>query len=214
MSDCVAIRSPCILSPWAVDLFQNCISTTKQPNNHPITSWHIPPQVIHLILKSRPFKSWPQNPANTMTPPPSPGPERSSNTTLANEDRPGSSGQASTLQPPNPKYDAYLSGATSEDEKKEPETNSSVKEEAPAEDDGIEYPTGLPFAFIVVALVLSIFLVSLDMVCCPPSGSCILPNRYMYLTRKTRLLSQLPYQGSQTSFKVSRMSPGTDQHFS
>ncbi|KAG7289157.1 hypothetical protein NEMBOFW57_005520 [Staphylotrichum longicolle] len=98
-----------------------------------------------------------------MTPPPSPGPERSSNTTLANEDRPGSSGQASTLQPPNPKYDAYLSGATSEDEKKEPETNSSVKEEAPAEDDGIEYPTGLPFAFIVVALVLSIFLVSLDM---------------------------------------------------
>lgn len=34
MSECVAIRSPCILSPWTVDLFQNCISTTKQPSHH------------------------------------------------------------------------------------------------------------------------------------------------------------------------------------
>ncbi|KAK3901419.1 putative HC-toxin efflux carrier TOXA [Staphylotrichum tortipilum] len=109
-----------------------------------------------------------------MTPPAAPaGQPRSSDTTLAQEDRPSLSERPpSTLQPPNPsKYDAYLSGASTragspargEQEKKEPPAEGSVKEEQPeAEDDG-EYPTGWAFTFIVVALVLSVFLVSLDM---------------------------------------------------
>jgi hypothetical protein len=51
------------------------------------------------------------------------------------------------------------------DEKKELERGGSVGED-PAETNDIEYPTGWTFTFIVVALVLSIFLVSLDMVGC------------------------------------------------
>lgn len=59
------------------------------------------------------------------------------------------------------------SSMTSDDErKKEPAT------EEPNADDATttEYPTGARLTFIVVALVLSIFLVSLDMVSSPRSG--------------------------------------------
>ncbi|KAK4157152.1 hypothetical protein C8A00DRAFT_40385 [Chaetomidium leptoderma] len=106
-----------------------------------------------------------------MPSPTTPGPMRSSDTTLPDAERP-SSGEtpASTLSPPKPaKYDAYLSGETTraaspenEKGKKDPDVGGSVKEE-PAESDDIEYPTGWTFTFIVVALVCSIFLVSLDM---------------------------------------------------
>ena len=48
--------------------------------------------------------------------------------------------------------------------------------EAPATDD-LEYPTGWSFTFIVIALVLSIFLVSLDMVRHLASPSCISPSK-------------------------------------
>ncbi len=44
-------------------------------------------------------------------------------------------------------------------------------------DDDIEYPTGWSFTFIVIALVLSIFLVSLDMVRHLASSTCISPSK-------------------------------------
>lgn len=47
---------------------------------------------------------------------------------------------------------------------KDPEAGA-VKEKPAEEEEEIEYPTGVAFTFIVVALVLSVFLVSLDMVC-------------------------------------------------
>jgi hypothetical protein len=94
-----------------------------------------------------------------------------SDATLAGGTRPSSSeAPRTTLSPPDPvHYDAYLSDTTTRpaspapDEKKDVETAGSVKEEASGPEDG-EYPTGWAFTFIVVALVLSIFLVSLDMV--------------------------------------------------
>jgi hypothetical protein len=49
------------------------------------------------------------------------------------------------------------------DHGKDSETEDAVKEK-PAEEVEIEYPTGVAFTFIIVALVLSVFLVSLDMV--------------------------------------------------
>ncbi|AEO56525.1 hypothetical protein MYCTH_2059428 [Thermothelomyces thermophilus ATCC 42464] len=58
--------------------------------------------------------------------------------------------------------------ATGENEKKDVRaTGDSVRDEPVGQEDGgeeeMEYPTGLPFVFIIIALVLSIFLVSLDM---------------------------------------------------
>lgn len=80
-------------------------------------------------------------------------------------------GSSSTDQTPDSKDEADLSENTTraqspvggEDEKKGTETASSLKEESLGSD-AIEYPTGWSFTFIVVALVLSIFLISLDMV--------------------------------------------------
>ncbi|KAL2191440.1 MFS general substrate transporter [Thermothelomyces heterothallicus CBS 203.75] len=57
--------------------------------------------------------------------------------------------------------------ATGENEKKDVKaTGDSVRDEPVGQEDGeeeMDYPTGLPFIFIIIALVLSIFLVSLDM---------------------------------------------------
>ncbi|KAL1838443.1 hypothetical protein VTJ49DRAFT_2666 [Mycothermus thermophilus] len=115
-------------------------------------------------------------------------PTDSSQTTSATEKQPGSSpgsstGASSTMEPPStlqtPKparstsQDASVSGTTTRaatpienkhKEKKSPGTDPSLHEmpAAPAEDDS-DYPTGWIFTFIVVALVLSVFLVSLDM---------------------------------------------------
>jgi hypothetical protein len=49
------------------------------------------------------------------------------------------------------------------DHGKDSEAEDAVKEK-PAEEVEVEYPTGVAFTFIIVALVLSVFLVSLDMV--------------------------------------------------
>ncbi|KAK4122176.1 MFS general substrate transporter [Parathielavia appendiculata] len=104
-----------------------------------------------------------------MTSPKALGP-RSSEATLAEATRPSSSeAPASNLSPP--KTEAYLSGESTraptptekgDENEKDPEKSGSVKEEGAGTDE-MEYPTGLAFSFIVVALVLSIFLVSLDM---------------------------------------------------
>ncbi len=125
-----------------------------------------------------------------MAPSPTAGPARSSDTTLAPPTRPSSSeAPQSSLQPPQAKNDAYLSDATTrapspsptgvEDEKKGPTPAGSVREGAQEAQDEMEYPTGVSFAFIVVALVLSIFLVSLDMVSLLPLLLC----REAYTTR-------------------------------
>ncbi|KAK3359670.1 major facilitator superfamily-domain-containing protein [Lasiosphaeria hispida] len=68
---------------------------------------------------------------------------------------------------------AYLSGGSTRapstvfdvEKKVEDEESGSTKEEpaVPTNEDGAEYPTGVGLAFIVVALVLSMFLMSLDM---------------------------------------------------
>jgi MFS family permease len=102
----------------------------------------------------------------------------SSDTTLADSDWPSTrAAPGSILSPLSSKYEAYLSGASTRapspvgfgNEKKDSEKGDGVGED-PAETDDIEYPTGWTFTFIVVALVLSIFLVSLDMVgCCHPT---------------------------------------------
>ncbi|KAL2127329.1 hypothetical protein VTI74DRAFT_10898 [Chaetomium olivicolor] len=92
-----------------------------------------------------------------------------SNETLADADPDSTDTRRSSLRPPIPaKYEAYLSGETTrapseigDDEKKHEETSGSIRDESSPDD--IEYPTGWTFTFIVVALVLSIFLVSLDM---------------------------------------------------
>ncbi len=156
-----------------------------------------------------------------MTPPAAPaGQPRSSDTTLAQEDRPSSSEQpASTLQPPNPssKYDAYLSGASTragspargDQEKKEQQVEGSVKEEQPEAMDEGEYPTGWAFTFIVVALVLSVFLVSLDMVrvlLFPLPLPITYPWTDKYVPRPS---SPPPSPRLQTSSKALATSPGT-----
>ena len=98
----------------------------------------------------------------------------SSDTTLADSDWPSTRAvPGSILSPLSSKYEAYLSGASTRapspvefgNEKKDSERGNSVGEH-PGDTDDIEYPTGWTFTFIVVALVLSIFLVSLDMVGC------------------------------------------------
>ncbi|KAK4239384.1 major facilitator superfamily domain-containing protein [Achaetomium macrosporum] len=105
--------------------------------------------------------------ASSSTPGP---PGSSSDATLADANPPSSSETPSTNpSPPQvPNQEAYLSGestraaSTVGDEKKDATAEGSVSEAPPAQDD-MEYPTGWSFTFIVVALVLSIFLVSLDM---------------------------------------------------
>lgn len=100
-------------------------------------------------------------------------PPGSTGTTGADVDRRSSSETpASTLAPAmDPKYDANLSTGSTRaptplpDEKNEKNgsgTDGSTKEE-PLGSDENDYPTGWSFTFIIVALVLSIFLVSLDM---------------------------------------------------
>ncbi|KAL2163024.1 hypothetical protein VTH06DRAFT_6860 [Thermothelomyces fergusii] len=64
---------------------------------------------------------------------------------------------------------AWAASGTATDENENKDANpagDSVRDEPAGQDDGqgeMEYPTGLPFVFIIIALVLSIFLVSLDM---------------------------------------------------
>ncbi|KAK4099579.1 MFS general substrate transporter [Parathielavia hyrcaniae] len=107
-----------------------------------------------------------------MTSPKTPGP-RSSEGTLAEAARP-SSGEAPVSNLSPPKTEAYLSGETTRaptpatekgvENEKDSEKGGSVKEEAAGTAiEEMEYPTGLAFSFIVVALVLTVFLVSLDM---------------------------------------------------
>lgn len=51
------------------------------------------------------------------------------------------------------------------DEERGDEVEDAPQEDAAAAVNAEEYPTGMRLTFIIVALVLSIFLVSLDMVC-------------------------------------------------
>ncbi|KAL2017360.1 hypothetical protein VTK56DRAFT_2283 [Thermocarpiscus australiensis] len=108
--------------------------------------------------------------------PPVPRPAASSDPTCANAERPGTrKGQPSNPSPPlRSKYEAYLSCATApsspnqtapgnDSEKKDSSSDRSAKHEPPLVLDLFEYPSGWTFTFIVIALVLSIFLVSLDM---------------------------------------------------
>jgi hypothetical protein len=48
--------------------------------------------------------------------------------------------------------------------------------EEPVEADGVEYPKGSALGFIVIALVLSVFLISLDLVCLPTSQTVSYPR--------------------------------------
>lgn len=122
-----------------------------------------------------------------------PGAAASSQTTLANVERPSTSETpASGLSPPeHTKQDAYLSGASTHapsisgdgNEKKGAETGSSLAEE-PLDSDAALYPTGWTLGMVIVALVLSIFLVSLDMVCSQTS----LPAEYALINLLSRLL--------------------------
>jgi hypothetical protein len=57
-----------------------------------------------------------------------------------------------------------------------------------------DYPKGLQFVFILLALVLSIFMVALDLVCLSPVF------RQIYTDPACRLLSQRPSQRSRISF--------------
>jgi len=100
-----------------------------------------------------------------------------SNTTVGGPDRPATSGLAAPA-PDTARNSAYLSGgstrapSTIELEKKGEMDSASSKDEAASpsssasvsgEEEAIEYPQGTTLLFIVVALVLSIFLVALDM---------------------------------------------------
>jgi hypothetical protein len=106
----------------------------------------------------------------------------SSKITLAGPDLPATSGLAPGNGNGTARNSAYLSGestrapstmeSTAELEKKGETDSASTKEEpslpSPTSDDeeAIEYPHGAPLFFVVVALVLSVFLVALDMVSC------------------------------------------------
>lgn len=101
-------------------------------------------------------------------------------------------------------------GAPTEDEKEKqkPETSGSIKAEPAEVQDDTEYPTGWTFTFIVVALVLSIFLVSLDMVCVLVHHVVVPPSRTLTHTRPSW---QPPFLESQTSSGAWKMSPGMAQ---
>lgn len=117
----------------------------------------------------------------------------SSNSTLPDVERPGTSSMASSsLDPEKERRNPMLSdGSTSTrvpsalEKEKEEMGNASISkdDEAKAEaveppvQDASEYPQGTSLAFIVVALVLSIFLASLDMVADPcPSSTVVCRN--------------------------------------
>lgn len=78
----------------------------------------------------------------------------------------------STLPPIPAKYEAYLScnSTRASSEVGDDEQIDGTDGESEPSPDEMQYPTGWPFAFIVIALVLGIFLVSLDMVCHRPSS--------------------------------------------
>lgn len=107
--------------------------------------------------------------------PTTPGAVASSQTTLAGVERPntGETPAFGRSPPELAKNDAYLSGGSTRaasvsgalDEKKDAGTGSSSIREEPLDSDGMEYPQGWTLGMVIVALVLSIFLVSLDMVC-------------------------------------------------
>lgn len=92
------------------------------------------------------------------------------------------------------------------DEKHEDSVKEQVQSDELSED---EYPSGIKMVFIVVALVLSIFLLSLDMVRFkhPASES----EHGLTLTRP---LSQLPFPKSRMSSRASTRSDGTAPPFS
>lgn len=77
-----------------------------------------------------------------------------------------------------------------------------------AEEDQIgqeEYPKGLQFIFILLALILSIFMVALDLVCLAPL---FLTNRQA-LNPTYRLSSQRPFLKSRMTFTASPRLDGT-----
>lgn len=88
-----------------------------------------------------------------------PGPLLSSDSYLPEADRPGTFIGS--------RYHAYLSSDSTPTvdsfTEKKPNRRSFFSN-APNQDEADEYPKGWAFAFIVVALVMSVFLVSLDMV--------------------------------------------------
>ncbi|KAH6641073.1 major facilitator superfamily-domain-containing protein [Chaetomium tenue] len=96
---------------------------------------------------------------------PSPAPGNETDTTRAPSPSPGDETKTARAASPTPGDETdktrAASPATLENEMKDPE--AGVVKEKPAEAEEIEYPTGVAFTFIVVALVLSVFLVSLDM---------------------------------------------------
>ncbi|KXX76653.1 putative HC-toxin efflux carrier TOXA [Madurella mycetomatis] len=103
-----------------------------------------------------------------MVPPPTSGQAAASDTTLTDVEPPSSAEMSvSRLAPPaRSNHEAHLSGETTrtpsvsgDENEKNGEGRGSLEEEQ----DMTEYPTGWTFTFIVIALVLSIFLVSLDM---------------------------------------------------
>lgn len=155
-----------------------------------------------------------------------------SDTTLADGTRPSSrdapEAAPAALSPPEPdsKHDAYHSGATTraaspvafEKETAAEAAAGSVKAEESAaspDSDEMEYPTGMTFTFIIVALVLSIFLVSLDMVRTGHALRIALKitavHRHQTNTRSVlfRPSSRPPSPKLQMSSRACRMWPGT-----
>jgi hypothetical protein len=86
---------------------------------------------------------------------------------LGNETDPRSS-SASTLASHLAAPQAKELEEESSDEKRAASTKEEEDVAGSNDPDDIEYPTGIKMFFIVVALVLSIFLLSLDMVCFAP----------------------------------------------
>lgn len=111
----------------------------------------------------------------------------SSNSTLPDVERPGTSSMAtSVLDPEKERRNLILSGGSTStqvssvlDEERGESGNTSIGEEGeakvvePPAQDANEYPGGATLALIVVAIILSIFLASLDMVDDPYSSSTI-----------------------------------------
>jgi hypothetical protein len=90
--------------------------------------------------------------------------------------------------------------------------NTTAEEEEPtAEVDESEYPQGMKMIFVVVALVLSIFLVALDMVCpsSPLATSSSTFREKPALTKLARPSSQPPSPRLQTNSAASISFRGT-----
>ncbi|EAQ86359.1 hypothetical protein CHGG_07612 [Chaetomium globosum CBS 148.51] len=92
---------------------------------------------------------------------PSPAPGNETDTTRAPSPSPGDEAKTARAASPTPGDETdrtrAASPATLENEMKDPEAGA-VKEKPAEEEEEIEYPTGVAFTFIVVALVLSVFL--------------------------------------------------------